>query len=343
MPRCSCGLLPVALLPFSLMCLALAWPLPAGAGLQDADARGDAFAEDAPADDGRRDRRQRANDADWFRAPAQYGDGAGIDDFPSAEVHDAVVANTRAATARANFRRTESALHSAVRGAVREFENSKELREALAAEEKAYAAYQSARRDALRGVSSDPQYRAMIDLREGLSERIAGKHERHEGLVREVTGDPSVRLTASASRPVVLPPVAGNELVAMATLKLRVGTEARDMERAALEGNEAVGKARREFEEASAKVASLRSGFDESLRDNDELKQAREALEDARVARVAAETYFKGADLAAGEALDYAWRLRRYDYYRYSSRLNDYYYPLPHYGYRFVGSRPGLR
>ena len=346
MSRSRRGFLPVALLPFVLACVANAWSLPASARVQEAGDQGDALADDG-ADDGKRQRRQRANDGDWFRMPAAYGDG-GIQDFPSAQVHDAVVANTRAATARAEYRRAETSLHAAVRGAVRDFEKSKELREARAAEDKAYAAYQSARRDALRDVSSDPQYRAMMDLREGLTDRIAGRHERYEELVREVTSDPSVRLLSTPSKPVPLPPVAGNELVAMATLKMRIGTEAREMERAALENNENVRKAREEFEAAGAKVASLRGSFDEMLRDNEDLKKAREALEDARIARVAAETYFKGANLAAGKALDYAWWLRRYDYYRYS-RYPDYYYPysyrlgVPYYGARLVGVRPGMR
>src|SRR5215207_4607925 len=82
----------------------------------------------------RAEERRRANDGDWFRAPANQGP----EDFPAAEVHDAVVANTRAATARAMYRRAESALRAGVRGAVREFEQSRELKEAMAAEDRAY-------------------------------------------------------------------------------------------------------------------------------------------------------------------------------------------------------------
>src|SRR5207248_841995 len=90
-------------------------------GLEDDS---EVFAQDA-ADAGapatrRVEERRRANDRDWFRAPVQQGP----EDFPSAEVHDAVVANTRAATARAVYRRVESEMHRAVRAAVREFEQS---------------------------------------------------------------------------------------------------------------------------------------------------------------------------------------------------------------------------
>ena len=145
--------------------------------------------------------RQRANDGDWFRMPAAYGDG-GIQDFPSAQVHDAVIANTRAATARAEYRRAETSLHAAVRARCATLK-WRTARRRQAAEDKAYAAYQTARRDALGG-SSDPQYRAMMDLREGLTDRIAGRHERYEELVREVTSDPSVRLLTTPSKPVPL-------------------------------------------------------------------------------------------------------------------------------------------
>jgi hypothetical protein len=339
----SRGFMPVALLPLALTCLTLTWSAPADAQDADRDNDRDAFAEDLPADDDRQALRQRANDGDWFRAPARFAGDVGPEDFPSVEVHDAVLANTRAATARAVYRRTESAMHAAVRSAEREFVNSKELREAMEAEERAYEAYEAARREALRDVANNAQYRAMLDLRRGLSDRIAGRHDLYREAARAYTSRPSVRLTSSASAPVALPPVAGDELLAMATLKMKVGTDARDMEREALQANENVRKARQELAAARAKVSEMRKGFDEKLRGDEELTKAREALEDARIARLAAETYLKGANLAAGEALDYAWRLRRYDYYRYSSRYDSYYpyrYALPHYGHQFVGGRP---
>ena len=81
------------------------------------------------------------------------------------------------------------------------------------------------------------------------------------------------------------------------------------MERVAAENNENVRKAKNS--KPPAQVASLRGSFDETLRDNEDLKKAAGALEDARIMRLAAETYFKAPSLAAGEALDYAWHLRR--------------------------------
>src|SRR5215218_1499798 len=137
--------------------------LPAGAAALEDD---EVFAQEMPDAGGpatrRLDDRRRANDGDWFRAPVQQGP----QDFPSNEIHDAVVANTRAATARAMFRRAESAMHAAARDAEREFQQSAELKQAVAAEQKAYDAFQDARRDALRDVVGNPRYQAMQDFRE---------------------------------------------------------------------------------------------------------------------------------------------------------------------------------
>jgi hypothetical protein len=280
-------------------------------------------------------RRQRANDDDWFRAPVQPGQAAGPADFPSAEIHDAVVANTRAAAARAMFRRAETALSAAVRGAVRSFESSAEYRQAVADEQRAYDVYLAARRDALRDVTADAKYKAMEDLRQNLSEQIAGRRQSSQEAVDRLV---SVRLV-SANEAVRTPPP--DSLVAMAELKMRVGSDARAMERDALEGNDKVRQARADLAAAGARLAELRARSDETARNNPDIARARTDLEDARVARVTAETYLRGANRAAGEALDFAWWNHRYDYNR---NLYDGYPPYYGYGYSSYSYYPnGIR
>jgi hypothetical protein len=130
-----------------------------------------------------------------------------------------------------------------------------------------------------------------------------------------------------------------DNIAAMATVKLRVGTDASGMERDALAGNYKVKQARADLATASARVTALRDQFDRQLRDNPDLKRVREDLEDARIARVTAETYLLGADLAAEFALDYSYYLHRWDYSRYGHYYDygygyPYYYRANYYGYR---------
>ena len=300
----------------------------------------EAFAQEAP--DGpatrQQEERRRANDGDWFRAPVQQGP----EDFPSDALREAVDANARVATARAVFRRAESVVNAGVRDAVREFEQSAELKDALAAEKKAYDALQDARREALKPVSDDPKYQAMIDLRDGLSRRIA---DRREGVTPAPLPRPRLVSTAELT-PVSAPALRGDEdVLAIATLKLRVGRDARAMERDAVDGNDKIRQAKADLTVASTRVAALRQQFADSLRDNADLKQARAELEDARIARVTAAAYSVGAIEAAREALDFTYWLHRYDYYRYP-RYGLGYYPYyygssyyPHYGVNYMGRR----
>jgi hypothetical protein len=130
------------------------------------------------------------------------------------------------------------------------------------------------------------------------------------------------------------------DVVAIATLKLRVGSDAREMERDVLEDNEKVRQAKAELVNASRRVAELREGFERSLRKDEDLRQVREELEEARIARLTTATYLKGASLAAREALDFAYYLHRYDYYRYRSPYSyGYPYRYPYYGVSYIGRR----
>jgi hypothetical protein len=260
-------------------------------------------------DEDRRDARRRDRDSEWFRDPGYYGYG----NFPSLEVHDAVVANARAATARALFRRAESALSNAVRKTVKAFENSADVREAQKAEKDAYEKYATARRRALQSVLEDPKYRAIMSLRSELSERIAYKRANRsvdDRTDREVMDD----------------------VLALATLKMNYAADARAMEQLALETNSEAKDAQAKLRQAATRVSDLRRDFDDALRNDRDLVAARQNLEDARVAKLTASAYLRGAAIAADEALDFAYYLNRYSRYN-GAGYQDYrdYYPYTRY------------
>lgn len=259
-------------------------------------------------DDDRREHRRRGSYGDgdeWFRDPGYYGYG----NFPSVEVHDAVVSNARAATARAIFRRAENALNAAVRRAVRTFENSDELREAKEQEKQAYEAYAAARRRALQSVLEDPKYRAIMSLRADLTDQINYKRANRsydDRTDRQITDD----------------------IIAMATLKMNYAADARAMEQMALETNSEHKDAQAKLRTAAAKAQELKTDFDEALRNDRDLLAARRNLEDARIARLTASAYAEGAIDAAQEAIDFAYYLNRYSRYN-GAGYQDYreYYP----------------
>jgi len=247
----------------------------------------------------------RDGDRDWFRDPTYYGYG----NWPSVEVHDAVVANARAATARALFRRAENALNSSVRHAVRTFEGSDELRTAQKGEKEAWQAYSTARRRALQTVLENPKYRAIMSLRQEISDQIVYKRTNRtydERTDRQVMDD----------------------IMSMATLKMNYAADARAMEQLAIETNAEAKDAQAKFRQASAKVSDLRKDFDEALRNDRDLLAARRNLEDARIARLTANAYVQGAREAADLAIDFAYYLNRYTRYN-GANYGDYrdYYP----------------
>ncbi len=273
---------------------------------RDVDARDGRMIDDRDDEqDDRQRRRGSSSDQDWFRDPGYYGYG----NFPSNEVRDAVVANARAATARAIFRRAENALSSAVRTTVRTFENSTELSAARKTEKEAYEAYAAARRRALQSVLEDPKYRAIMSLRQELSDQIS--YRKVNRAVDERT-DQQVM----------------DDVMSLATLKMNYAADAREMEKLALDTNAEAKDAQAKFRQASSRVSDLKHDFDDALRNDRDLLAARRNLEDARIARLTASAYLKGAANAAEEAMDFAYYLNRYSRYN-GAGYRDYrdYYP----------------
>jgi hypothetical protein len=286
-------------------------------GLLDDDA---VAAREAPMDERdeamMRDRRRRgANGDDWFRNPFQYGgdNGQVYGGFPSAHVQEAVIANARRAATSAIFRRAESALGSAVRQARRSFETSAEYRDAVKAERDAYQHYTDARRMALDTLRENPRYQGLVRLREELSDQLVSRRRTHA--------------VSEADERFV------DDVLGMASLKMSYGTQARQMERERIGDDAGIREALQNYRTASAHVAEMRNNFDNTMRADEDLIAARNALADARIAKLTAGVYFQGAAEAANEALDFAYYLHRYDG---SSVYSDFRYFYP-YSYPFWG------
>jgi hypothetical protein len=224
-----------------------------------------------------------------FRPPApSYGGGGyyyGFGGYPAYEVNNVVLAQARAATARALFRRAESELGRAFRAAQREFDRSQDIRDALAAERTAYEQLNAARRKAISTLADDARYQRLLALKADIGEQLA------EG---------------RASRS--LSPA---EILTMATLKMSYATDIRAMEANALNNEPDVKTAQDRLVNAGTRVAELRQRQDEALRTNPDILMARRNLDDARLAKLTAEAFLHAAYGAGVTALDYSYWINR--------------------------------
>jgi hypothetical protein len=220
---------------------------------------------------------------------AQPNNG-GQGDFPQDEVHDWVVASARAARCRAMLHLSEKQLDDSIRDAQWTFENSREYKDAAAAEKQAYDAYNAERQRALKSVLSDPKYQAALQLCDELSDKIA-------------------RYRAMA-KPGQIP---REDLLALASQKLQYASDAHNMEREALDKDATVQDARQKMVQASAKATELRTAFDTSIRMNPQIAQARRAVDEAHVELITAEAYYTAAAAAGQVATDYTYYRHRWD------------------------------
>lgn len=244
------------------------------------------------------------------------------DDFPTHEMYVAVDANTRLAYARANFRRLQSSLDTAIRRMQYDFEHSREMLDATRAEEQAWHDYLHARNTALKSVVDDPKYKANVAVKEQLGDQIA-----------------EVRTAYFKDRPhydrqsqVVVDADMMRQLVNMATVKLDYATVATDMEIAALRNDGKVADARERLRSSGSQVTALRDRFDHTVRDSQDLAGIRERIEDARIQLVAAQAFQNGANVVAAEALDYSYYKNRFVY-----NVQPYYPSDYGYGYGWRG------
>lgn len=226
-----------------------------------------------------------------------YGGSYGAQDFPSNQIYAVVIANTRYATATALFRRAENELSIAFRNAEHRFETSAELRDAVVAERDAYTQLNAARRHALQSVVNDEKYTRLQALKDDLAEQIESRRAHHEIML--------------------------DELLSLATLKMRYAVDIRLIEADALNADASVKDAQDKLVAAGSRVAALRTRYKESLREDADILAARRNLEDARVARIAAEAYLRSAACASDVALNYSYWLHRSGY-GYGYGYGDY-------------------
>ena len=210
-------------------------------------------------------------------------------DFPDDAVHEWVVASARWGYAKAAVRRAERELDNAIRNAQLNFEQSSDYTQALADEKRAHDLYDTERQKALHDVVNDPHYAAALKLRDELGSQIS-----------------RVRAEFKNDLP-------GAVTLTLASQKLRYATDARNLEVAALQKADNVRTAQAKLVEASVKVNALRQAFDNSVRNNPQIEQARKNLEDARLALAGSEAYLNAAHDAAQLATDYSYFRHRYD------------------------------
>lgn len=211
-------------------------------------------------------------------------------DFPQDTIHDWVVANARAARSRAMLHLSEKQLNDAIRDAQWTFENSDDYKKAAAEEKHAYDAYNAERQRALKSVLDDPKYQACLQLCDEISDKIA-KYR-------------------AMARPGQIP---REDLLALASQKLQYASDAHNMERDALDKDAAVQDARQKMVQASARANELRTAFDNSIRMNSQIVQARHNLDQAHVELITAEAYVNAAAAAGEVATDFSFYRHRWD------------------------------
>jgi hypothetical protein len=222
--------------------------------------------------------------------PELYDYGTG---YPGIEVRAVPGAMVNRAIARAEYRRLQSGLDQMIRNMRMTFERSRDYAAAAMEERQAFEQLEAARREALQSVVNDPAYQASVSLRQSVSDQI--DHTRQS---RYSTTD---------------------EILAMARVKMDYASTASAMEAAALAASPDVQQARERLLRASAVLSDLRQQFSMDVRTNEDIEMTRRNLQDARIAKLAAEVHYTGVREARDIALNYAHYTRRYDKYKYLS------------------------
>lgn len=228
----------------------------------------------------------------------KYSTVTSYNDYPSAQVDKVPAAAAGAATARAQQSQSYSDLNRVIRWQVEDFENTPELREARQELDDAYTDYLAARDRALGRLADDPTYRAAVNLRDQMGANLSELHAMREK--------------------------DHGSIVAVANVKLTHASVARDLEAAALGNDAQVSAARKRMIDASNKLSQLRGDFRRQVQRDEQVAQARDSFNDARIARLGAEAYLHRSIQAARSAVDYSYNLHRYDRYRYSGYDDGY-------------------
>ena len=203
--------------------------------------------------------------------------------YPATELRAVPVARARVLATRELTRQAYSALTNSVQDIRRSYEDSAELRDALAEERAAWNDLEIARKAALTRVSNDRNYQTAVALRS----RLATEVENHK---------------AEQDRPV-------ESAVALAMVKLSYSATASAMETAAISSDLRVQQARERLVQAGARLSELRRTFAATVRNDAAVTAARRALEIARVNELAAEGFYIEARANRLWATNYAYYL----------------------------------
>ena len=229
-----------------------------------------------------------------YQAPTFGPPNNPYSDYPAAEVQAIPAAKARAAIAKMELLRAQAELNRGTRAAVRGFDKSDDVTKATNEQQQAYQQYQAAREKALQPLRDDKEYQAAQVMKDEIGKKIADKHA-------EATPDK---------------PVSMSEIFPLAWLKLNYSMRMTQRESDALRHNAEVNDARNKLASATNRVTSLRTRFDQDLREDPDLIAARRAVFDQKVAMVAAQSYLAGLREARGIAIDYAYFVRRHNPYR---------------------------
>lgn len=210
--------------------------------------------------------------------------------FPAAETREVLFARARSVIARFEMQRTRARLSEHIDRMNRKFERSEQFTAALAEEDQAWEAYQSARASVLARLMTNGAYRANVSLAADLSAQIrdiAFEQQPERGSVAPV--DPLV--------------------LDMARTRLNFASRASEVRASALANDPAVLESKAKHALAAAKVRRLRDDFQNNVRDDATVLAMREELETARITTVATAAYEALArDLSRG-AIRYAYNL----------------------------------
>lgn len=211
--------------------------------------------------------------------------------MPSDPFSAVAPARAAAEAARVRLSNARSEVADYVRTQRMLFENSMAYREAVDAQQRAWAEFDTARTKVLAALDVDPEVAA---LRQLLAETAGQLHARQKRL-------------ADSGLPAAVAESLRSELAALADLRFALSRQLSQLESAALRDDPATSEARERLARATREVQRLRQAFELELRTGEALAAGRRAVREAREQQAAAAEYAAAAARTADLLLDYAY------------------------------------
>jgi len=211
-------------------------------------------------------------------------------DYPATEVRTVPIAKAQQVGARAQMDRARRDLSGVIDTLKEDFEFSADYVQASNDVKDAQEAYDRARGHVLNQLYQDPQYTALVRLRDNLATKL-----------EQLRADHAPR----------------SEILAAAAVKLDYATQLSDREATALASDSSVQDARRRLTDVGQRAGEMRSRFNRGLRREQAVADARRTLEDSKANFLVADAFLQSSICARDIALDYALWSHRWDMYRY--------------------------